>query len=53
MVTSKVPSRTGVAQTDPGSVRRKTGFTGQDSFTYKVNDGIVDSAVATVTLVIS
>lgn len=52
MVTSKVPSRIGVAQIDPGSVRRK-GFTGQDSFTYKVNDGIVDSAVATVTLVIS
>jgi VCBS repeat-containing protein len=30
-----------------------TGFTGQDSFTYKVSDGIVDSPVATVTLVIS
>jgi VCBS repeat-containing protein len=30
-----------------------TGFTGQDSFTYKVNDGTVDSNVGTVTLVIS
>jgi hypothetical protein len=29
------------------------GFTGQDSFTYKVNDGKVDSAVATVTLIVS
>lgn len=30
-----------------------TGVTGQDSFTYKVNDGTVDSLVAIVTLVIS
>ncbi|MCV7419201.1 tandem-95 repeat protein [Mycobacterium yunnanensis] len=29
------------------------GFVGTDSFTYKVNDGKVDSAVATVTLVVS
>jgi hypothetical protein len=30
-----------------------TDFTGQDSFTYKVNDGFLDSNVATVTLIIS
>jgi VCBS repeat-containing protein len=30
-----------------------TDYTGQDSFTYKVNDGTLDSNVATVTLIIS
>ncbi|WP_235660293.1 Ig-like domain-containing protein [Mycolicibacterium gilvum] len=35
------------------SYRPNTGFTGQDSFTYKVNDGKVDSAIATVTLNVS
>jgi VCBS repeat-containing protein len=30
-----------------------TGYTGQDSFSYKVNDGKVDSATATVTLNVS
>lgn len=35
------------------SYRPNTGFTGQDSFTYKVNDGKLDSAIATVTLNVS
>jgi len=30
-----------------------TDFVGQDSFTYKVNDGLLDSAIATVTLNVS
>jgi hypothetical protein len=29
------------------------GYTGTDSFTYRVNDGKVDSAIATVTLNVS
>lgn len=32
------------------SYQPNTDFVGQDSFTYKVNDGTVDSAIATVTL---
>ncbi|KAA0102517.1 tandem-95 repeat protein [Mycolicibacterium sp. P1-18] len=35
------------------SYKPVTGFVGQDFFTYKVNDGTVDSAVATVTLVVT
>jgi hypothetical protein len=35
------------------SYRPTTGYTGPDSFTYKVNDGTVDSAIATVTLDVS
>ena len=30
-----------------------TGFTGTDTFTYKANDGTVDSNVATVTIIVS
>ncbi|HEY1080763.1 MAG TPA: Ig-like domain-containing protein [Prosthecobacter sp.] len=39
---------------DEGSFtyRPNAGFVGTDSFTFKVNDGLVDSALATVTLVV-
>ena len=29
-----------------------TGYTGTDSFSYKANDGLIDSNIATVTLTI-
>ncbi len=45
----------GTPNTDTATVRYTpdSGFTGTDSFTYKVNDGTLDSSAATVTITVS
>ena len=48
------PANGTLAGTAPAlSYTPKSGFTGSDSFTFKVNDGALDSAVATVSISVS